>query len=174
MKVSSAWTSCSDIVLLDTSGCECKPDRAQRSRKRRVAAPKAQTGWWFNVREKIHNLPNKKTLRQKLRHIATPAEKLLWKSLKNSGAGAKFRRQHSVGSYVLDFYCPEHKLAIEVEGRIHDDVLVGDYDAERQSYLESKGIRILYFKNRELLELTDFVVGAIRTAVLEPPPRLRR
>jgi very-short-patch-repair endonuclease len=124
--------------------------------------------------KKIHNLLDKKTLRQKLRRRATPAEKLLWKSLKNSAVGAKFRRQHSVGSYVLDFYCPEHKLAIEVEGRIHDDVLIGDYDAERQSYLESQGIRVLYFKNRELLELTEYVVGVIRAAVLEPPPRLRR
>jgi very-short-patch-repair endonuclease len=124
--------------------------------------------------KKIHNLLDKKTLRQKLRRRATPAEKLLWKSLKNSAVGAKFRRQHSVGSYVLDFYCPEHKLAIEVEGRIHDDVLIGDYDAERQSYLESQGIRVLYFKNRELLELTEYVVGVIRAAVLEPPPRLCR
>jgi len=124
--------------------------------------------------KKIHNLPDKKTLRQKLRHIATPAEKLLWKSLKNSGIGAKFRRQHGIGPYVLDFYCPEHKLAIEVEGDVHDDVLIRDYDGERQSYLESQGIRVLYFKNRELLELTEYVVGVIRAAVLDPPPRLRR
>jgi very-short-patch-repair endonuclease len=139
-------------------------------------APPGQEGrgGCSNTVKKIHNLLDKKTLRQKLRRRATPAEKLLWKSLKNSAVGAKFRRQHSVGSYVLDFYCPEHKLAIEVEGRIHDDVLIGDYDAERQSYLESQGIRVLYFKNRELLELTEYVVGVIRAAVLEPPPRLRR
>jgi len=124
--------------------------------------------------KKIHNLPDKKTLRQKLRHIATPAEKLLWKSLKKSSVGAKFRRQHSVERYVLDFYCPEHKLAIEIEGGVHDDVLQSDYDADRQSYLESQGIRVLYFKNRELLELTEYVVGVIKAAVLDPPPRLRR
>ena len=124
--------------------------------------------------KKIHNLPDQKTLRQKLRHIATPAEKLLWKSLKKSGVGAKFRRQHGIGPYVLDFYCPEHKLAIEIQGGVHDDVLIGEHDAERQSYLESQGIRVLYFKNRELLELTDYVVGVIQAAVLDPPPRLRR
>jgi len=120
--------------------------------------------------KKIHNLPDKKTLRQKLRHSATPAEKLLWKSLKNSGIGAKFRRQHGVGTFVLDFYCPEHKLAIEVQGDVHEDALISDYDADRQSDLESKGIRVLSFQNRELLELTDYVVGVIRAAVLEPPP----
>jgi very-short-patch-repair endonuclease len=124
--------------------------------------------------KKIHNRADKKTLRQKLRHIATPAEKLLWKSLKNSGVGAKFRRQHGVGPYVLDFYCPKHKLAIEVQGDVHDDVLISDHDADRQSYLESKGIRVLCFKNRELLELTEYVVGVIRAALLDPPPRLRR
>ena len=123
--------------------------------------------------KKLHNLPDKKALRQKLRHSATPAEKLLWKNLKNSGAGAKFRRQHGVGPYVLDFYCPEHKLAIEIEGGVHDDVLRSDYDAQRQEWLESQGIRVLCFKNRELLELLEHVVGVIRAAVLDPPPRLR-
>jgi very-short-patch-repair endonuclease len=138
-----------------------------------VAAPQAQTGWWSNIREKDPQLPEKKTLRQKLRRKATSAEKLLWQSLKNSGAGAKFRRQHGVGPYVLDFYCPNHKLAIEIKGGIHCDVLRSDYDAERQSWLESQGIRVLCFENRELLELTEYVVGVIRAAILDPPPRLR-
>jgi len=131
-------------------------------------------GGGSNPMNKIHNLPGKKTLRQKLRRNATPAEKLLWQSLKNSGAGAKFRRQHGVGPYVLDFYCPEHKLAIEIEGGIHDDVVRSEYDADRQAWLESQGIRVLCFENRELLELTEYVVGVIRAATLEPPPRLRR
>ena len=117
--------------------------------------------------KKIHNLADKKTLRQKLRHNATPAEKALWRSLKKSGVGAKFRRQHGVGPYVLDFYCPEHKLAIEIEGSVHDDVMRRDYDAERHAYLESQGIRVLYFENRALLELSKYVVGVIRSAVLE-------
>ena len=101
--------------------------------------------------KKIHNLPDKKTLRQKLRDDATPAEKLLWQSLKNSGTGAKFRRQHGIGPYVLDFYCPKQKLAIEIEGGIHDDVLRSGYDGERHAWLESQGVRVLYFKNSELL-----------------------
>ena len=105
--------------------------------------------------KKIHNLPDKKTLRQKLRHSATPAEKVLWRSLKKSAVGAKFRRQHGVGSYVLDFYCPEHKLAIEIQGGVHDDVLRSDYDAKRREYLESQGIRVLCFENRALLELSE-------------------
>jgi very-short-patch-repair endonuclease len=123
------------------------------------------------VKKKIHNLSDKKSLRQKLRHEATPAEKLLWKGLKKSAVGAKFRRQHGVGPYVLDFYCPEHKLAIEILGGVHKDVLRSAHDAERQAWLESQGIRVLCFENREILELSEYVVGLIRTAVLEPPPR---
>jgi very-short-patch-repair endonuclease len=91
--------------------------------------------------------------------------------LKKSALGAKFRRQHGVGPYVLDFYCPEHKLAIELQGGVHADVLRSDYDAERQAYLESQGIRVLYFENRALLELSEYVVDVIKSAVLEPPPR---
>jgi very-short-patch-repair endonuclease len=121
--------------------------------------------------KKIHNLTDKKSLRQKLRRNATPAEKLLWKSLKNSGLGAKFRRQHGVDPYVLDFYCPERKLAIEIQGGVHNDVLRSAYDGDRQAWLESQGIRVLCFENREILELSEYVLGIIRTAVLEPPPR---
>ena len=123
--------------------------------------------------KKIHNLTDRKTLRQKLRHNATPAERVLWRRLKNSGIGVKFRRQHGVGPYVLDFYCPEYRLAVEIEGGVHDDVLRSEYDAERHAYLESHGIRVLYFENRALLELPDYVEDLIRAAVLEPPPRLR-
>ena len=123
---------------------------------------------------KIHNLPEKKTLRQKLRHNATPAEKRLWSVLKNSATGAKFRRQHGVGSYVLDFYCPEHKLAVEIQGGIHNDVIRSEYDAERHAWLESQGIRVLYFENRTILELLDFVIGVIQSAVSHPTtPTLR-
>jgi very-short-patch-repair endonuclease len=121
--------------------------------------------------KKLHNIPDKKTLRQELRHNATTSEKLLWKSLKNSGAGAKFRRQHGIGKYVLDFYSPEHQLAIEIQGEIHNDVLQSIYDSERQAWLESQGIRVLSFENREILEVTEQVVGIIRTALLEQPPR---
>jgi very-short-patch-repair endonuclease len=115
--------------------------------------------------KKIHNLTEKKSLRQKLRHDATPAEKLLWKSLKKSGAGAKFRRQHGVGPYVLDFYCPEQKLAVEIQGGVHQDVLRSAYDMDRHTWLEAQGIRVLSFNNRELLESSEYVVGIIRTAV---------
>jgi very-short-patch-repair endonuclease len=68
-----------------------------------------------------HNRPELKEVRKKLRNQATPAEAALWKLLSGKKCGGlKFRRQHSVGPYILDFYCPEAKLAIEVDGNAHD------------------------------------------------------
>jgi very-short-patch-repair endonuclease len=72
-----------------------------------------------------------------------------------------------VGPYILDFYCPELKLAIEIQGGVHQDVLRSDYDAERRTFLESEGIHVLYFENRALLETPEFAVNVIRSAVLE-------
>lgn len=90
--------------------------------------------------------------RKKLRNHLTPAEAILWKILKGRQiGGAKFRRQHSVGPYVLDFYCPELKLAIELDGEIH-----GRREAEderRTRYLRKvKGIEVLRFENRTVFE----------------------
>jgi len=120
---------------------------------------------------RIHNSSDKKTLRQKLRHNATPAQKVLWRSLKGSAVGVKFRRQHGVGPYVLDFYSPEYKLAIELQGGVHNDVLRSDYDAERRAYLESQGIRVICFGNRALLEQSEYVVDVIKSALVEPTNR---
>jgi len=67
---------------------------------------------------KIHNRKSMKEIRRHLRHSLTPAEAALWKGLKGSKLeGKKFRRQHSIGNYVVDFYCPECKLAIELDGQ---------------------------------------------------------
>jgi very-short-patch-repair endonuclease len=65
----------------------------------------------------VNNRPELKQIRRELRHNLTPAEATLWRCLQNKQlAGRKFRRQHSVGSYVLDFYCPSEMLAIELDG----------------------------------------------------------
>ncbi|WP_375417519.1 endonuclease domain-containing protein [uncultured Hymenobacter sp.] len=96
-----------------------------------------------------HNLPNKKDQRQTLRNSLTPAEAKLWFSLKNAQLdGRKFRRQHSVSAYILDFYCPEERLAIELDGAGHSTVTGNLHDAHRTAYLNSLGIRVLRFENK--------------------------
>jgi len=69
---------------------------------------------------KINNLPNLKQSRKDFRNNLTPAEIKLWKCLQNKQLdGKKFRRQHSIGSYIIDFDCPSEKIAIELDGQFH-------------------------------------------------------
>ncbi|MCX8051232.1 MAG: DUF559 domain-containing protein, partial [Chlorobi bacterium] len=103
-----------------------------------------------------------------LRKTATDAESLLWRLLRNRGIeGAKFRRQHPIPPYVLDFYCHELKLAIEVDGGQHNEAQQRKRDEERTAFLESRGIRVLRFWNREVLHETEGVLQAIYQAIVE-------
>ena len=97
----------------------------------------------------ISNLPNLKTFRKELRKNLTPAEAALWSLIKgNQLEGRKFRRQYSVGSYILDFYCHSEKLAIELDGQGHFETTQAEYDRERDLFLEYYGIRVLRFENK--------------------------
>ena len=92
----------------------------------------------------IHNRLEMKTRRKELRHDATPAEQSLWRCLRNRGVvGAKFRRQHSIGVYVIDFYCPEVHLALEIDGDTNGDDAAEEYDGECMRFLATAGITVL-------------------------------
>jgi len=98
-------------------------------------------------------LKNKSKLlprRRELRKEQTKQEKILWEAIRNRKLGFKFRRQYSIGGYVLDFYCPEIKLGIELDGMQHSQKDNKLYDKERTSYLEVLGCKILRFKNKEI------------------------
>ena len=103
-----------------------------------------------------------KTFRREMRW----AEKLLWHHLRNRKmAGCKFRRQYSIGPYVLDFLCYESKLAIEIDGRQHGDPKAQAHDAKRDMYLKMHGIRIKRIWNFQLRENLDGVLAGIRMAL---------
>jgi very-short-patch-repair endonuclease len=111
----------------------------------------------------LHNLKHLKQTRKNLRNELTPAEATLWKYIQNSNVdGKKFRRQHSVGNYILDFYCPSEKLAIELDGSIHDDYAAQCYDKERTQFLNQKGIRVIRFNNHQIFESEELILEAIR------------
>ena len=111
----------------------------------------------------INNLPRLAEFRNELRNDLTPAEASLWKMIRNSQfEGRKFRRQHSVGNYILDFYCPSEKLAIALDGARHYSGEGAAYDRERCAYLESKGIRLLRFENERVFQDRDWVADMIR------------
>ena len=101
---------------------------------------------------KHFNQTNEKEKRRKLRQEQTYVEKIVWLYLRNRKMfGYKFKRQYSIDQYVVDFFCPELKLALEIDGGIHEMEENKLYDKERQSYIESYGIEFLRIKNEELL-----------------------
>lgn len=112
--------------------------------------------------ERLHNQPGMKQRRRDLRNGGTPAEAALWTMLHKSQLdGRKFRRQHSVGRYVLDFYCPAEKLAVELDGATHDDPLRHSYDGEREGFLKQQGIRVVRFENEHVFTQPEVVLAAI-------------
>src|SRR3989344_27305 len=114
---------------------------------------------------KIFNRKGGKKIRQKLRSgNYVPTEALVWSVIqKRQLKGYKFRRQHGAGKYVIDFYCPKLKLAIEIDGQTHLDQTARIYDQERQRYIESLGIKVLRFSNDEVYENLDEVIGEIKS-----------
>ncbi|MCD4685459.1 MAG: endonuclease domain-containing protein [Anaerolineae bacterium] len=108
--------------------------------------------------------PKLKPLARQMRHAPTRAEDTLWQAIRNRQiADAKFRRQHAIERFIVDFYCFEASVIIEVDGAIHD--YTQEEDAIRQEYLESLGLRVLRFSNDEVLGERDAVVDAIRAAL---------
>ena len=119
---------------------------------------------------KIYNRSTEKELRRALRQSLPRAEALLWARLRrNQLAGLKFRRQYSVERYVIDFYCAELKLAIELDGDSHGTNDAQQYDAMRQAIIEAYGIRFLRFWNNEILRNTAGVLQRIIEAIEQSP-----
>jgi very-short-patch-repair endonuclease len=103
-----------------------------------------------------------KQRRQELRLNQTEAEQTLWKHLRNKQLhGMKFFRQYSVGPYIVDFYCPQLKLAIELDGGQHTGDNAREYDAERSAYIQAQGIEVMRFWNHEVLTQTESVLRKV-------------
>ncbi|MGI9180561.1 MAG: endonuclease domain-containing protein [Longimicrobiaceae bacterium] len=106
---------------------------------------------------------------RELRISATDAEALLWEVLRAGQLeGLKFRRQHAVGRFVLDFYCPSAKLAIEVDGGIHDQQQ--ERDEARTAELTAHGCRVLRVRNEDVLHSLPAVLDRILSAARPQPP----
>ena len=116
-----------------------------------------------NDHDKFNNVPHLNTFRTDLRKNLTPAEAVFWKVVQRSKLdGRKFRRQHSVGRYILDFYCPSEELAIELDGQPHFSTRAREHDRDRRLFLEHYGIRVLRFENKRVFEDLDWVLAVIR------------
>ncbi|MGI0486939.1 endonuclease domain-containing protein [Pantanalinema rosaneae CENA516] len=109
---------------------------------------------------------------RRLRKQLTPAEARLWNVLQNRKlAGLKFRCQHPVGHFIVDFYCPAYKLVIEVDGSIHSQQIT--YDEARTEQLQAFGYYVLRFSNEEVLtNLQSVLSQIIQTIKVQFPPEL--
>ena len=116
----------------------------------------------------IYNTPAKEEQRKGLRNSLTIAEAVLWKQLKDSQlAGRKFRRQESIDPYVADFYCPEGRLIVELDGAGHQSVGGAEYDARRTEYLKERGLRVIRFENKAVLDDLEWVLEVIKKNLLD-------
>ena len=105
-------------------------------------------------------------IRRTLRHNLTPAEAALWVNLKrNNIYNLRWRRQFSVGKYILDFYCPAAKLAIELDGSAHYTMEGDRYDNDRGIFISNKGIKILRYENCEIWNSLDKVIEDIKREI---------
>ncbi|MCX2738389.1 endonuclease domain-containing protein [Pontibacter anaerobius] len=110
----------------------------------------------------IHNRRYLTEHRRELRSSLTPAEAELWKHLKSGNLnGKKFRRQHSVENYILDFYYPSEQLAVELDGQVHNSIVAEHADRERDRHLSNLNIRVLRFENRDVFENLEAVLQEI-------------
>ncbi|MCS5489014.1 endonuclease domain-containing protein [Algoriphagus limi] len=106
---------------------------------------------------------------RELRKEMTPAEKVLWNFLKNKSLeGFKFRRQHPIKNYIVDFYCHQQKLVIEVYGSVHDQMDQKEYDSGRTSVLEEFGLKVIRFRNEEILDNFQSVIERISKGLTPP------
>jgi very-short-patch-repair endonuclease len=112
----------------------------------------------------LNNLPHKKEERRSLRNNLTSAEAKFWSCLKSGQLdGRKFRRQHSISEFILDFYCPAEKLAVELDGAGHFTVSGNLHDAQRTEYLNGVGIRVVRFENTVIWSDLKSVLHAIQS-----------
>ena len=114
----------------------------------------------------MHNHSYLKDRRRQLRNNLTPPEARLWSILKGKKIeGVKFRRQQSINNYIVDFYCPQVKLIIEVDGKTHNEVTSNAKDFERDLFLRSSGYTVLRFTNIEIMNEIEYVLSEIRSCL---------
>ena len=102
-----------------------------------------------------------------LRKNMTGAEKVLWERLRNKRLnGLVFRRQHPVEHFIVDFYCHQHKLVIEVDGSVHNIVEVSARDKGRTYEIEKFGLRVIRFTNDEVINNTEIVIQIIKSYLI--------
>lgn len=111
----------------------------------------------------FHNILELGERRRELRRRATGEEKILWEKLRNHRIGPRFKRQYSIGGYILDFYCAEKRLIIEIDGGIHKREDSKEYDEVRDKYFSELGYKTLRILNDEVNSGVNRVIEKIKS-----------
>lgn len=119
----------------------------------------------MNSRHRIK--PTVLKLAREFRHPLTPAENMLWRALRARNLGYKFRRQHPIDKFIIDFYCAQAKLCIEVDGPSHLEPEQAEHDAARTAYLVELGYHVIRFTNEEIRKDLNSIVDEIVRQVEE-------
>ena len=114
----------------------------------------------------IYNTAALKERRKELRNNQTLAEKTLWQKIRRKQLyGIQFYRLYGIGSYIADFYSPALKLCIEIDGDQHYTETGKEYDEERDNYIASLNIKVIRFRNCEVIEHTDKIIKKIKKEI---------
>jgi very-short-patch-repair endonuclease len=110
----------------------------------------------------VHSKKALRNIRKELRNKSTSAEIAFWNLVKNKKLeGRKFRRQHSINDYIVDFYCPSAKLIIELDGNPHGEYVKISDDLKRDEYLKKLGYTVLRFENRFVFQDPEYVINEV-------------
>ncbi len=114
--------------------------------------------------EKRKSLQVNRERARKMRHEPVPMEELFWSEVRNRKLGGyKFKRQHLIGRYIVDFVCVEHRLIVEMDGPFHAARV--EYDAVRDAFLQAQGYRVLRFPNKYAAEDIGIVLLTVKHAI---------
>ena len=120
-------------------------------------------------KQRIHTKVELHDYRQQLRKKLTPAEAFLWELLKSRKVeDRRFTRQHSIGYYIVDFYCASEKLIIELDGQGHFNPESEEYDRKRTEYFENLGYKVIRFENKMVFDFLPSVLMGIRECFGKP------
>ncbi|NLQ19063.1 endonuclease domain-containing protein [Marinomonas sp. M1K-6] len=118
--------------------------------------------------QKLFNIKQNRHFRSVLRNNLTEPEKILWQRIRSKQLGVKFRRQHGIGKYIVDFYCPEKKLVIELDGDSHYNHDTQAYDRKRDDFMRSQGLQVIRFTNQDIMKKLDAVLEVIHQSIQTP------
>ncbi|WP_236262753.1 endonuclease domain-containing protein [Aggregatimonas sangjinii] len=114
-------------------------------------------------RPQLHTRKELAEFRKELRKNLTPAEAFLWKHLKSRQLdGKRFTRQHSIGPFIVDFYCASEKLIIELDGEVHQTPNAQEYDENRTKFLENIGYTVIRFENKMVFDNFESVIVELK------------